>query len=158
MRRETSLATMEAAAPCSRRTGNVCAGQVSLESGVKRTSTSVPPIPASMEDCAGTWSTGSYASVMWPSLASAVSWTWLMTGSWAFSPLLAPELWPCSSSSCLLGLLLLLPPTKGRLKEPTAPAVRRRLALEWKCGSGCRPRHWKGSSRRLLLFSGQRRT
>uniref|UniRef100_Q8VHS2-2 Isoform 2 of Protein crumbs homolog 1 n=1 Tax=Mus musculus TaxID=10090 RepID=Q8VHS2-2 len=29
---------------------------------------SVPPIPASMEDCAGTWSTGSYASVMWPSL------------------------------------------------------------------------------------------
>jgi hypothetical protein len=33
MRRETSLATMEAAAPCSRRTGNVCAGQVSLESG-----------------------------------------------------------------------------------------------------------------------------
>lgn len=75
MRRETSLATMEAAAPCSRRTGNVCAGQVSLESGVKRTSTSVPPIPASMEDCAGTWSTGSYASVMWPSLASAVSWT-----------------------------------------------------------------------------------
>eukprot|EP00073_Rattus_norvegicus_P051906 XP_017454290.1 PREDICTED: protein crumbs homolog 1 isoform X4 [Rattus norvegicus] len=147
-RRQTSLATTEAAAPCSRRTGNVCAGQVSLESGVKRTSMNVPLTPASTEACAGTWSTDSSASVMWPLRASAVSWIWLMTGSWALSPPWAPERWSCYSSSCLLQLFLLSLPTRGRLKEPTAPVVRRRPALEWKCGAGCRPQHWKGSSRK----------
>lgn len=71
-----------------------------------------------------------------------------MTGSWALSPPWAPERWSCYSSSCLLQLFLLSLPTRGRLKEPTAPVVRRRPALEWKCGAGCRPQHWKGSSRK----------
>lgn len=84
--------------------------------------------------------------------------SWLTTGSWAFSPPLAQGPWPCYSSSCLWLLLPLSPPTKGQLKEPTAPAVRRRLALEWKCGAGCRPRPWKDSSKNLLLLWERKRT
>lgn len=73
-----------------------------------------------------------------------------MTWSRTFSPLLAQWPSPCYWSSCWPLLLLLSPPTKGQLREPTAPAVRRRRAPEWKCGTWCRPLRWRDWFKSIL--------
>lgn len=76
--------------------------------------------------------------------------SWQVTWSRTSSPPLAQWRQPCCWSSFWWWWLLWLPPTRGRLREPTAPAVRKKKALEWKCGAWGHPLPWRGWFRSLL--------
>lgn len=76
--------------------------------------------------------------------------SWQVAWSPTFSLSLTQWQWPCCWSLSWQLLLLLSPPTKGPLREPTAWAGRRRKALEWRCGAWHCRLQWRGWFKSLL--------